>query len=155
MTSLHDHHDNLVYSNLSYLCSFFKYLVRTAPCGAVFCIIDNVRSLERAVGVEVMDIIVDMLRDLVTPDEQDDQAIAFKPILFTPDLKGVVLRGMQMDEVVRVRAIGSSGGTMTPKQTSRRLRSCDSGYSESLAPGTSSDDVNVGFARSPDDPSQF
>lgn len=87
VTSLHDHHDYLFYRDLRYLCSFFKYLVKSSPQRAVFCIIDNVRILERQTSPEYVDVLVEMLESLVQTCNQED-GVTFKVLLFTPLHRG-------------------------------------------------------------------
>ncbi|USW57714.1 hypothetical protein Slin15195_G110330 [Septoria linicola] len=126
VTSLNDHHDYLFYGDVDYLCSFFKYLVRRAPGGAVFCIIDNIQHLERNAPTAEVDMIMRMFRDLLNnPQDQQlgaEDTIAFKPMLLSPQSRGRVVSSMYPDEVLRIVQTESRDDLVTSWKLMRRLR---------------------------------
>lgn len=126
VTSLNDHHDYLFYGDMDYLCSFFKYLVRRAPGGAVFCIIDNIQYLERNASIEEVDMIMRMFRDLLdNPQDQQlgaEDTIAFKPMLLSPQNRGHVVNSMFPDEVLRIVQTESRDDLITSRKLMRRLK---------------------------------
>lgn len=140
VTSLHDHHDYLFYGDMDYMCSFFKYLVRRAPSGAVFCIVDNLRVLERETAAGDVDKVLDMLTELATSEDEGDESVVFKPLLFTPLHRGRVSSSVHPDEVIRLTQSDTKDEVITPKKLSYRLKSSESAKDASEISDTVQDD---------------
>ncbi|KAK5697359.1 hypothetical protein LTR97_007497 [Elasticomyces elasticus] len=76
MSSLREH-------NLNYLCDLFKYLVMRASGVTIFCLIDDLKSLEGATDIRSVGKVVALLDELVGMCSRRGRVI-FKVVLMTP-----------------------------------------------------------------------
>lgn len=119
VTSLFDHQENLSYGDLRYFCSLFKYLIKSLPHGAVFCVIDDLRILERQASHDSFDRLLDMFDGLVRTCNEEKE-ITFKLVLLTPQHKGELSFKMGSSDTLKISEAAQASG-MSAKALRRLL----------------------------------
>lgn len=85
------HYEALEWRDINYLCSFFKYLVKSLPYGTMFCLIDDFFHLEHYTNPDSLSAVIRTFAELVEAT-MINRVVNFKVLVMTPDRKGNVVR---------------------------------------------------------------